>query len=150
MPDERKLHEYLGMIGKKIDASGGEDRNCLSDAERTTITAHLFALDVTNGGIEKFFVNPSGDRWRETLRAIKSVGASSLAALFEEALTVFPDNTPSEDQMTRCDQLAAAGEPAAELLWRLTGEYYDLQEESSEHCLYQRLTAFAIKQMSAT
>jgi len=102
---------------------------------------------VTNGGIEQFFVNSSGDRWRDTLRGIKAVGASRLAGLFEEALTVFPGSTPSEDQATRCEQLAAAGPKGEKLLDKLTTEYYDLQAASPEHCLYQRLTAFAIKQL---
>jgi uncharacterized protein DUF4375 len=143
--DERKLDEYLQGVNKKIVAGNGKDWDCLSDAERTTITAYLFALEVSNGGIEQFFVNPCGDRWRETLEAIKTVGASKLAHLFEQALTVFPNSTPSENQMTRLDQLETAGREAADLLWRLTGEYYDLQAKSAKHCLYQRLTAFAIK-----
>jgi hypothetical protein len=146
--DERRLDEYLTQIDKKIDVGGGEDWNCLSDAERTTITAYVLALEVSNGGIEQFFLNPSGDRWRDTLRAVKAVGAFRLAGLFEQALTVFPANTPSENQATRCDQLEAAGKQASDLLWRLTGEYYDLQARSAEDCLYQLLTAFAIRQLA--
>ena len=145
--DESKLDEYLALIDKKIDATGGHDWSCLSDAERTTITAYFFALEVSNGGIEQFFLN-RGDQWRETLQAIKTVGATRLAKLFEKALTVFPDQVPSADPVTRCNQLVAAGEAGVEFLWNLSGEYYDLQASSPEHCLYQRLTAFATKQLA--
>ncbi len=146
--DERRLEEYLAAIEKKLNAAGEQGRSCLSDAEETTVVAYRFALEITNGGFEQFFVNPSGDRWRETLQAIKTVGAARLALLFEEALSVFPDTRPSDDQLTRCQQLEAAGPPARDLLWNLTGQYYDIQALSAEHCLYQRLTAFAIKQLA--
>jgi len=145
--DESKLDEYLARIDKKIDAAGRKDWSCLNDAERTTLDAYFFALDVTNGGMEKFFLS-RGDRWRETLQAIKAVGATRLAGLFEEALTVFPGGMPSSDEATRCSQLMAGEALGGEgLLWELTGKYYDLQAASAEHCLYQRLTAFAIKQL---
>jgi hypothetical protein len=145
--DERKLDEYLAVINQKLEAAGRNDRSSLNDAERTALAGYLFALDVTNGGIEKFFLE-RGDRWRETLQAIKAVGATQLAALFEEALGAFPDRVPSSDYEERYSQLMAAGALGGEgLLWRLTGEYYELQAASGEHCLYQRLTAFAIKQL---
>ena len=122
-----RLDEYLALIDRKVVAGGGKDWSCLSDAERMTLTAYFFACQVSNGGIEQFFINPQGNRWRDTLRALKLVGAVRLAAIFEEALTVFPNSTPSENQMTRCDQLARAGKTSNDLLDRLTGEYYDLQ-----------------------
>jgi hypothetical protein len=146
--DENKLHDYIAFIDKKLLAGGG-DWSCLSDAERTVVTAYRFALEVSNGGIEQFFANPSGDAWRETLTSIRMVGAARLANIVESALTVFPNGTPADDQLTRCDQLRKAGAPARQLLWSLTGEYHDLQSKSAEHCLYQRLTAVAIREMVA-
>jgi hypothetical protein len=145
--DERKLDEYLARIDKTLEAAGRKDWTCLSDAERTTLTGYFFAVDVTNGGMEKFFLE-RGDRWRETLEAIRTVGATGLAGLFEKALAAFPDGVPSSDYETRYNQLTAAGALGGEgLLWELTGQYYHLQAASSENCLYWRLTAFAIKQL---
>jgi len=43
--NEDKLDEYLALIGQKLNADGGKDWNCLSDAERTAVTAYAFALD---------------------------------------------------------------------------------------------------------
>jgi hypothetical protein len=137
------------VIDKKLEAAGGKDWSCLNDAERTTVAGYFFALDVTNGGMEKFFLE-RGDRWRETLQAIKTVGATRLAALYEEALTVFPHGEPASDYETRYNQLLAAGALGGKgLLWELTGQYYDLQAASAENCLHQRMTAFAIKQLTA-
>jgi Domain of unknown function (DUF4375) len=145
--DENKLDEYLALIDKKLEAAGRRDWKCLNDEERITLRAYFFALDVSNGEFEKYFLE-RGDSWRETLHAIRTVGASHLAALFEEALAAFPGGIPSSDPETRYNQLVAAGALGGEgLFWRLTGEYFKLQEASPQHCLYQRLTAFAIKQL---
>jgi len=146
--DERRLDEYLAAIDKKIIAAGGETWDCLSAPERATITAYFLALEMTNGGIEQFFINPAGNRWRETRDALTTVGAVRLAALFDEALSVFPNETPSTDQLTRCRQYEEAGGHAKLLMERLTNEYYDLQEESPADCLYRILPAFAIKQLA--
>jgi len=146
--DERKLDEYLRLIDRKLEAADCKDWSCLTVAERTTLVAYLFALDVTNGGMEKFFLH-RGDLWRETLEAIKFVGAVRLAGLFEEALTLFPASVPASDFKSRYEQLmASAGLGSDGLLWQLTGKYYDLQAASAENCLYQRLTGFAVKHWS--
>jgi len=65
--------------------------------------------------------------------------------MFDEALSVFPDSAPSSDHLTRCRQYEQGGEYAKWLMDRLTNEYYD---RSPADCLYQILTAFAIKQMA--
>ena len=66
----------------------------------------------------------------------------------DEALAVFPDGAPSKDQLTRCRQYGEAGEYAKSLMERLTTEYYHLQGESDEHCLYRKLSLFAVKQLA--
>jgi len=55
---------------------------------------------------------------------------------------------PDSPDRRRRNQCVAAGALGGDgLFWRLTGEYYKLQETSAEHCLYQRLTAFGIEQL---
>lgn len=148
--DEKKLHEYLALIDIKLDAAGRKDLSCLNDTERTTLMGYLFALDISNGGMEKFFLE-RGDVWRETLEAIKAVNATCLADLFEEGLSLFPGGIPASNYDTRHDQLMASGGLGKDghegQLWKLTGDYYRLQAASPENCLYQRLTEFAIKQL---
>jgi hypothetical protein len=146
--DERKLDEYLAAIDKKIIAAGGETWDCLSPPERATITAYFLASEISNGGFEQFFINPAGNRWRETRDALRTVGAVRLAAIFDEALSVFPDGAPSSDQLTRCRQYEEAGDHVKFLMERLTNEYYDRQEESPTDCLYRILAVFAIKQLA--
>jgi hypothetical protein len=144
--DESLLDAYIVAIREKLHTSGSGRLDSLAPPQRATILAYQLALDMSNGGFATFFTNPTGNDWRETLLAVQIVGATQLAILLESSLTVFPDSSPSEDQLTRCHQLAIAGNPAAELLWGLTGKYYELQAASAEHCLYQRLTAYVLAQ----
>jgi hypothetical protein len=145
--DALNLDRYLAAI--RLKARGG-DGSCLCPAECMTITLYSFALEVTNGGIEQFFLNPAGDRWRDTLFALKVLGPARLTAMFEEALSVFPRSMPSENQLTRSREYLESGAPAQRLLQGLTDEYYDLQSQSADHCLYATLGRFATKQIAAT
>lgn len=144
--DELKLHEYLDAVRNKLRAAGGETWDCLSSPEVATITAYHLALEISNGGIEQFFINPAGDRWRETRDALKTVGAVRLTAMFDEALSVFPEGTPSTDQLTRCRQYEQAGRHAERLMDRLTKAYYRLQEKSPSDCLYRVLAVYVKEQ----
>lgn len=141
--DEQKLDEYLLAISQKIVASRDQTWGGLSPAERATIAAHFLDLEIQNGGFELFFVNPGGDRWRETRAALSMIGAARIGAMFDEALSVFPDVAPSTDQMTRCRQYEQAGEGAERTMFRLTGEYYGLPGPEQ---LYSILIRFALQQ----
>ena len=145
--DEQRFFEYLAAIDKKILAAGGDSWDCLSPPEWATVIGYRLACEISNGGFEQFFINPAGDHWCETREVLKMVGAVRLAEMFDEALSVFPDGAPSTDQLTRCRQYEQAGDHARWLMEQLTGEYCDLQSESDEHCLYRKLSLFAVKQL---
>ena len=146
--DSPNLDLYLGAISQKLNAAGSKGLSSLSETERRAIAAHIFACEVSNGGIEQFFVNPAGDDWRDTHAALKAFGPKRLTAMFEEALSIFPSGTPSEDHVTRCREYKQAGPEARKLLESLTDEYYDLQAESAENCLYAALGRLASQQLA--
>jgi hypothetical protein len=50
------------------------------------------------------------------------------ADLFEKALSIFPNGTPSKDRFTRIDQLEKTGEPTDQLLSSLGQGYYTQKE----------------------
>jgi hypothetical protein len=146
--DEQRLYKYLAAIDKKIIAAGGKTWDCLSAPERATIVVYFLACEISNGGFEQFFINPTGDRWRETQEALKTVGAVRCSAMFDEALSVFPSGAPSADQLKRHRQYKRAGKRAQRLMGRLTNKYYDLQEQSPADCLYRILSLFAVEQLA--
>lgn len=145
--DEQRFYEYLAAIDKRILAAGGDGWDCLSPPERATLIGYRLACEISNGGFEQFFINPAGDNWSETREVLKMVGAVRLAVMFDEALSVFPSGAPSTDQLARRRQYDAAGDHARRVMEELTGKYYDLQGVSDEHCLYRKLSLFAIRQL---
>ncbi len=125
--DERKYEEFSRALDMKIIACGEHYWGCLSEPEKTVQVIRFLYLELQNGGIEQFFINPYADRWRETLDALKRIGAARIVIIFEKALAVFPHSTPSTDHLTRCQQYNEAGQDAANLLLRLDDEYYDIR-----------------------
>jgi hypothetical protein len=134
--------DYLAAIDRKIETAGGSNWDCLSPTERTVITAYFFEMEFSNGEMEQFFINPSGDRWRETLVALQTIGATRIAELFERALTAFPNGTPSDDQLTRCHQYEAAGENARRLMHEVSDGWYEILERYPNEDFYQTLIAY--------
>ena len=135
---ESLLFRFIDRYSKK------PDWNSLTEEERVIELVLAFELQVCNGGLGQFFVNPSGDRWEATLIALKRIGATKIAAMLEKALNIFPNGQPSSDQMTRCGQLVAAGPAADKLLRELTDEYYGLSKSSPSQDSYVRMGAFLV------
>jgi len=133
LPADQIVRDYLDRI---------ENWQSLSDAELTASLVYAFELEVCNGGFHQFFLNPSGDKWEETLRAIKTIEALRIAAMFEKALTVFPEQKPSKDHRQRERELKAAGVDAETKLWELDGEYYALHKAFPDEDSYAKLAAY--------
>jgi hypothetical protein len=137
---DKAVFDFIGSIRLSADWSS------LSEAQRTIALVYAMECEVCNGGIHQFFVNPSGDKWAETVDALRRIGASKITNIFGRALAVFPKSQPSPDHLVRGAQLAAAGERAHKLLEELTDEYYALYEIDPGQDLYARMAAFLIEQ----
>jgi hypothetical protein len=74
----------------------------LSRPEKTYYLGQVLYGEVFNGGMRQFFDNSSGDFYRETLDALKELGAmSSLGLLIAAKEILFPDCDPPPDQVAR-------------------------------------------------
>jgi hypothetical protein len=84
----------------------------LRPAERVVWCLSGLEREVNNGGFHLFFVNSAGDEARETVEALRAIGAARTASLVERAMAVFPGGAPSADRDTRQEQVAALPEEA--------------------------------------
>lgn len=142
MDDDRYYDEFNRALDNKIIANGERYWDSLSAPERTVQVIRFLDLELQNGGIEQFFINPYADRWKETVDALKTIGAVRVLAIIEKALSVFPERNPSMDQLTRVQQYKQAGQRAADLLLRLDDEYYRIRESASDEDLIPLLVAY--------
>jgi HEAT repeat protein len=62
--------------------------------------------EVNNGGHSQYFLNSSGDQWREALAGLEAIGAVERATIFREAIGKFGPSGPSFDRRKRMDELA--------------------------------------------
>jgi hypothetical protein len=79
--DEKRLFAWF-------EATRGRPWDSLSKAEIAVWHVYAFELQVANGGFHQALLN-DGDRWQETLRALRRIDAVKIAQMFEESLTVF-------------------------------------------------------------
>ncbi|HEY1123299.1 MAG TPA: DUF4375 domain-containing protein [Haloferula sp.] len=86
----------------------------------------VFILDaeINNGGLDQYFVNSSGDHWRDALEGLKTMGDLKRAEVLEEAVVKFGNGGPSTERRTRQRQLAAIARKDENAFEALDARYY--------------------------
>ena len=102
--------------------------NSLSKVERVALHIVQFDGEIANGGWHQFFTNSTGLEWRAILESLNTIQARNTVGLFEQALAVFPDNTPASDAHQIEQQLQIAGEMALQAFSRLEEKYFTQSE----------------------
>ena len=133
---ESLVYQHLQRIDQKI-MLGSEAYEDLSKSARMFTSAYTFELEVSNGGLEQYFANPSGNEWKEVHEAFVAMQSRRILNIFERALSLFPENQPSSEQNERLKQMTAFSKRQVNLLDTLTGEYYSLYQEEPLEDFYQ-------------
>jgi len=102
----------------------------------TALTEHqrlykaVFACDaeINNGGLAQYFVNSTGDGWRDALAGFKAMGFKERLRVLEEALANFGSVGPSEDRETRQNQLGKLYKRDDTIFEALDSRYYKSSE----------------------
>jgi hypothetical protein len=92
------------------EAAGGFE--ALSAAEQVFLCVWNLEAEVNNGGFEQFYTNSAGDNAAATVKALREIGATEVAAIAEEANHVFPPPGPPADRTDRAVALARLGDVA--------------------------------------
>ena len=108
--------EILGaievLVGSKVYR-----RISTSPAERMVFAFNWLAREVQNGGFHQYFVNSAGDFWKDVLSGLASIGDNDGLALFRQALSIFPDSSPSEKRDSRLKQIDELNEDGEDKVW---------------------------------
>ena len=84
----------------------------------------LLGMELVNGGIHQYFLNSSGDLWRDALDGLDQAGYAKSAAAFRLAVEVFGSDGPSADRPTRLKQLRRLSKSAEAKLNSLGDQVY--------------------------
>jgi len=80
----------------------------LSEGERIVILVYGFIAEVTNGGLEQFLSNSSGDYAEETRKVMHTIEATAAAAALDDVRAVIFAHSPiPTNRSERCDILFA-------------------------------------------
>jgi hypothetical protein len=82
--------------------------------------------EVNNGGFAQYFENSAGDYAAGTPDALRSVGATEMAALIEQAMQPFGPSGPPADRNARAKAIDALPASARELWSQLDDQFYKL------------------------
>jgi len=95
------------------------------------VLSALWALEaeVNNGGFDQFFFNSAGDLAFYAPEALRSIGANRMAALAEEANSVFGPGGPPRDWETRRAQVRQFSDEVQERLDRLDSQFYEYPDD---------------------
>lgn len=101
----------------------------LSEAEQTVYCIDGLEREVNNGGFAQFFLNSAGDQSRETVAALRRVGAEHTARLVERAMAPFGPEGPSPNPDERAAQLERIGDGAAALWYELDDAFFEYKDD---------------------
>lgn len=77
----------------------------LTEAQRFYRAVCMCDSEINNGGLTQYFVNSSGDRWRDALAGFKAMGFQERLSVLNEAIARFGATGPSADRSIRQHQL---------------------------------------------
>ena len=111
----------------------------LTAGQRALLALHWTGSEVSNGGFDQYFTNPTGDLADEALAGFKRIGAQRTAQLLEQVLAAFPGGAPPRDADTRLEMLDAMNDEDRDGLFeQFDQQFYDLLDAE----IYETASAY--------
>jgi hypothetical protein len=101
--DSFDLEGYRDRIWDLEKENGYES---LSIPQRYYSAVFMCDAEVCNGGFAQYFVNSSGDRWRDAVAGFEAMGSTERLRLVRSAISQFGPDGPSTDREIRQEQLS--------------------------------------------
>jgi len=124
-------NEYLIELSEKLcplvwEAPLGD----LSKEEQVFVCVYELEREVNNGGFDQFFRNSFGQYARETVGALETIGAASMAELARTAVAeAFPPGVVPSDEDERFDALDSAGDDLVDKLNSLDQRFCEYPDD---------------------
>lgn len=116
------LEDPTAFAWNRLESVGWEG---MTDPQKHVIAVKMMIAEVENGGFSQYFVNGSGDNWRDAVDGLVAIGATADKDLFDQALKLFGPDLPSEDQDLRHEQVAEIANQDEDLFSVVEGPFYE-------------------------
>lgn len=100
----------------------------LSEGQRFYSAVFMCDAEINNGGLAQYFVNSSGDHWRDAVSGFKTMGFKERLSIVNEAIALFGGDGPSTDRAIRQKQLSKLYKRDDAIFDALDSRYYKSQE----------------------
>ncbi|MHB1309189.1 MAG: DMP19 family protein [Limisphaerales bacterium] len=100
----------------------------LTEDQRFYSAVFVCDAEINNGCLAQYFVNSSGDRWRDALAGFKAMGFQERLTVLNEAIARFGGTGPSADRSIRQDQLSKLYKRDDAIFDALDTRYYKSSE----------------------
>lgn len=138
LPEERVAQGAAAGLLCSFGLEGFEQRiwdlenrsgyEALSEHQRLYSAVFMCDAEINNGGLAQYFVNSSGDQWRDALDGFKAMGLKERLDILTEAIEKFGNTGPSTDRNIRQDQLSKLYKRDDSIFDALDSRYYDSSE----------------------
>jgi hypothetical protein len=98
-------YDLEGYRDRILEAETEKGYESLSIPQRRYIAVFLCDAEVCNGGFAQYFVNSSGDRWRDAVAGFEAMGSRERLRLLRSATSLLGKDGPSTDRETRQQQI---------------------------------------------
>lgn len=133
--DDKKEHDLAALLWRIGQKCGKRGWRSLTETERRLLAVYSLEGEISNGGFEQYFFNPTGGDAEVALAGLKDMGAATAAELLERAMAQFPGGKPPAEYEKRhevLDKIEATAQP----IWnKLDSEYFDRWQDTYALCL---------------
>lgn len=119
------LEGFEKRIWKSEENSG---YGSLPDHQRYYRAVCMCDAEINNGGLAQYFVNSSGDHWRDALAGLEAMGSKERLGVLREAISLFGPDGPSGDRDNRQEQLSKLYKKNDSIFEALETRYYNSAE----------------------
>ncbi len=100
----------------------------LSEHQRLYSAVVMCDAEINNGGLAQYFVNSSGDDWRDAVAGFEAMGSKERLAILKEAIALFGKDGPSGERSIRQNQLSRLYRKNDSIFEKLDSRYYKSSE----------------------
>jgi Domain of unknown function (DUF4375) len=115
------LEGFEQRITESEEKSGYDS---LPEHQRFYSAVFMCDAEINNGGLAQYFVNSSGDNWRDALAGLEAMGSTDRLNIVKEAISLFGTAGPSENRSQRQDQLSKIFKKNDAIFEELESRYY--------------------------
>jgi hypothetical protein len=107
----------------------------LSEGQRNILAVAICRSEISNGGVDQFFLQSTGNIWRQALSGLRAIEADRYTKLLEKVLALFPGANAPIEAAKRNEILESLPESRVERLFESVNEKWDELDSSEKHSL---------------